>query len=306
MAGKKSAASEAKAQKKNATYPAARADAQKRANATGFDHGLEWNDVFGSWNVFMLPARQNRRGFELRAEVVSPENIEKTQPGHGYGRASGFYNWDLAQQTASVLLRVAKTPGIRFGSLTPHGLIEERRVEKLMADGLLSTRKEDVAYLAGPMLDLTTKGQAFLDDYRDRKQKIAGRASGRTCAKKIRVQRKGYTRRDGTVVKPTTFTQCDPGLPGRRTRGSKAGPYKKQPKWVQKPGTLGGLGYAKRPERVRHQILRDAVEFYTYASTARKLHVILRSTTIHPDTRKVVERDVAWLRAQYRPKSTKA
>jgi hypothetical protein len=84
---KRDAAMEAK---KNATYAAARADAQKRANALGFDHGLEWNAVFGTWNIFMLPARQNRSGHELRAEVVMPENIEKTQPGHGYGRSGGL------------------------------------------------------------------------------------------------------------------------------------------------------------------------------------------------------------------------
>lgn len=62
-------------------YPAARARAQAAANELGMDHGLERN-AFG-WSVFLLPMRRYRQGHETRCEVVMPESIERTQPGHG-------------------------------------------------------------------------------------------------------------------------------------------------------------------------------------------------------------------------------
>jgi len=66
-----------------ARYRAARAEAQKRANETGFDIGLERNDLFKTFSTFMLPRRENRTGHELRCEVVSCENLDRCQPGHG-------------------------------------------------------------------------------------------------------------------------------------------------------------------------------------------------------------------------------
>lgn len=65
------------------SYQVARAEAQARANALGCDVGLEANDLFRTWHTFLLPARQYRQGHELRCEVVMPERIETTQPGHG-------------------------------------------------------------------------------------------------------------------------------------------------------------------------------------------------------------------------------
>ena len=64
-------------------YIAKRAEAQAAANRDGFDCGLEANDLFKHWNVFMLPQRRNRTGHELRCEVVSCENLDRCQPGHG-------------------------------------------------------------------------------------------------------------------------------------------------------------------------------------------------------------------------------
>ena len=66
-----------------ARYREARAIAQKNANELGFDYGLECNDLFKTFTTYMLPDRKNRRGFELRCEVVSPENLDKCKPGHG-------------------------------------------------------------------------------------------------------------------------------------------------------------------------------------------------------------------------------
>ncbi len=64
-------------------YRAARAEAQKRANELGYDYGIEANDLFRSFHVFMLPSAQHRCGHELSCEVVHPERLENCKPGHG-------------------------------------------------------------------------------------------------------------------------------------------------------------------------------------------------------------------------------
>ncbi len=51
-------------------YETAKADAQSRANLTGADHGIEFNDLFKEVRVWRLPAKQYRTGHELRCEVV--------------------------------------------------------------------------------------------------------------------------------------------------------------------------------------------------------------------------------------------
>lgn len=66
-----------------AKYRETRARAQAEANADGFDRGLERNDVFKEFRVFMLPQKRNRYGHELRCEIVSCENMDRCQPGHG-------------------------------------------------------------------------------------------------------------------------------------------------------------------------------------------------------------------------------
>lgn len=64
-------------------YRALRAEAQRKANETGFDYGIEPNDLFHTWRMFLLPKKQYRTGHELRCEVISPENLSTTQAGHG-------------------------------------------------------------------------------------------------------------------------------------------------------------------------------------------------------------------------------
>ncbi len=66
-----------------AAYGRARREAQAKANETGYDHGLERNDLFKTFSVRILPRRENRTGHELRAEVVSCENLDRCKPGHG-------------------------------------------------------------------------------------------------------------------------------------------------------------------------------------------------------------------------------
>jgi hypothetical protein len=69
--------------KGDADYRIARAEAQRKANETGFDYLLEANDLFHSYMVSMLPGKKYRSGHELRGEVVMCENMATCQPGHG-------------------------------------------------------------------------------------------------------------------------------------------------------------------------------------------------------------------------------
>lgn len=123
---------------------------------------------------------------------------------------------------------------------------------------------------------------------------------------KIRITRKAYYRKpyrraDGTYVKggyvkKASFLINDPGRPGRRSRGTKAGRYKKAPKWITHTGALGGPGFAHKPDKTRHSILMASVKRDGYATTIRRLYVILRSSTLHKDTKKALQKDVAWMK----------
>jgi hypothetical protein len=67
------------------SYRIARAEAQAKANEFGYDYGIEGNDLFRSWHVFMLPGKGSRFGHELRCEVVSCMQLDRCKPGHGPG-----------------------------------------------------------------------------------------------------------------------------------------------------------------------------------------------------------------------------
>jgi hypothetical protein len=64
------------------TYEDVKAEAQKLADATGFDVGLEANPYTG-YSCFMLPQKTHRHGHELRCEVVHCTDLAKCRPGHG-------------------------------------------------------------------------------------------------------------------------------------------------------------------------------------------------------------------------------
>jgi hypothetical protein len=66
-----------------AAHAAVRAAAQLEANKTGFDYGIEANDLFKYWRFFPLPAKAFRFGHEHTCEVVSCERLDRCQPGHG-------------------------------------------------------------------------------------------------------------------------------------------------------------------------------------------------------------------------------
>ena len=63
-------------------YRMAKAEAQFKANASGRDFGIEFNDLMKTCLVFGLPQKRNRCGHELRCEVVMSE-LQNHQPGHG-------------------------------------------------------------------------------------------------------------------------------------------------------------------------------------------------------------------------------
>jgi hypothetical protein len=59
--------------KRDATYDAAKAAAQARADELGTNVGLEWlSGTLAGWHYFLLPAAQYRQGRELRCEIVRP------------------------------------------------------------------------------------------------------------------------------------------------------------------------------------------------------------------------------------------
>lgn len=62
-------------------YERVKADAQRKADESGHDYGVE-RHAFG-YHCFMLPRRENRYGHELRCEVVHCSTLAKCQPGHG-------------------------------------------------------------------------------------------------------------------------------------------------------------------------------------------------------------------------------
>jgi hypothetical protein len=129
---------------------------------------------------------------------------------------------------------------------------------------------------------------------------------------KIRIDRKGYCvepttyERDGRTiersaycVEPSSFLIDDPGRPGRRSRGAEKGPYKDDPKWIQRKGKLGGPGYTKRSSRDRHAILNKCVKEYGYRSCLGSLQVLLRNSEISAKVRKTIESDIAWLKKKH-------
>ncbi len=121
---------------------------------------------------------------------------------------------------------------------------------------------------------------------------------------KILIKRKGYWRKDPKTgrrkwVKPRSFYQKDPGKPGRRARGAKAGPYKDDPKWIKRKGKLGGPGYTKRSRDTRRRLLGRSVKKWGYRSTLGSIMVLLRSTEISGRDRNTLDADKDWLKERY-------
>lgn len=66
-------------------------------------------------------------------------------------------------------------------------------------------------------------------------------------------------------------------------------------------GALGGPGYAKKPRRERHRVLRESVERDSYATTAKRLQVLLNlgGKTQDAATLRVLQGDKEWLARHY-------
>lgn len=171
-----------------------------------------------------------------------------------------------------------------------HSLVSDMRTLSGVAD-LLSRAGIRAGYAAG----YSRTGAA----------KRARTAQASAPNRYIRIDRKAYPRRayyrkDGThvsaaAIPATRFTEVDPGRSGRRARGSKYGPYKKHPKWIQRPGTLGGKGYTRRPWRERQALLASSIEDFGLPSTVRRIRVLLKPIALYPETREVLDHDLAWL-----------
>jgi hypothetical protein len=77
----------------HAKYLAAHKKAQHMANEMGVDVGIERNDLFKEFRVFLLPRPENRSGHELRAEVVRP-----MKAGRAAGKARKYYVVEQVQR----------------------------------------------------------------------------------------------------------------------------------------------------------------------------------------------------------------
>jgi len=58
-------------------YKECHKDAQADADEFKRDYGIEKNSLFGYYRYFMLPNPENRYGYELKCEVVSPMLINR-------------------------------------------------------------------------------------------------------------------------------------------------------------------------------------------------------------------------------------
>lgn len=63
------------------TYEEIKAQARERANATGYDQGIE--KLGNEYRTWMLPGVKYRFGHELRCEVVHCDIAANVKPGHG-------------------------------------------------------------------------------------------------------------------------------------------------------------------------------------------------------------------------------
>ena len=109
--------------------------------------------------------------------------------------------------------------------------------------------------------------------------------------KKITVNRRAYTRRDGTRVKATTYKVEDRGARGR---GPKVIPKLKK-------GGLGGPGYLSRSELGRHRQLGSSVRRDGYATTSRRLNAlsVFGKRTMNAQEKARLRRDKEWLKRTY-------
>ena len=108
----------------------------------------------------------------------------------------------------------------------------------------------------------------------------------------IPVHRRGYTRSDGTRVRPTNYCMKDRGAEGK----TKDPPFK-----IKRKGDLGGPGYLSKPAKERHKLLDKSVKKYGYRSTLGKIHAleVMGKRTLSKDKLKKLAQDRRYLVKKY-------
>ncbi|HEC82505.1 MAG TPA: hypothetical protein ENI53_01285 [Thermoplasmatales archaeon] len=110
--------------------------------------------------------------------------------------------------------------------------------------------------------------------------------------RKIVVRRRGYRRKDGTYVKPTTYKMRDRGKPGKTPKSKRW--YKPKRKLRYK----GMEWHARNKASYRRRVLSGLVKRRGYATVVRELNA-LRNVTTSRQTKRAAESDMNWLRRKY-------
>lgn len=122
----------------------------------------------------------------------------------------------------------------------------------------------------------------------------------KSCGRgEVRIDRKAYTRKDGTRVGKTSYCAEDQGSPGVVSRGAKQGPNRNKKKWITREGKLGGPGYTKKTAAQRHKILDACVKEYGYRSCLGSITVLLVDSEISAGVRKKLTADKNYLERKY-------
>lgn len=235
----------------------------------------------------------------------------------GAGRA-GITPWqktktgrNLTDHDSGVRLTVSRVPGtskkrwyVKLSYVGDRAKEEGKGVKGYLGNRGAIVRDRDRALAWTSEKEAMTASEQALEG--------ALRAANPQHARRIRIDRdpycvEPYTKTDGTEVEGycvpgTSYTMPDPGKPGRRSRGAKAGPFsasKGYKPWIQREGKLGGPGYTERPQKQRREILAACVNEYGYRSCLGSVMVLMRNSEIAKKTRKVLESDKKWLMDTY-------
>ena len=107
---------------------------------------------------------------------------------------------------------------------------------------------------------------------------------------KLRIHRKGYTRKGGVRVAPANFMIRDRGLPGRGKRF-----------FTLREGRLTKYGYVtSAPSLTRHAALNKAVRAYGPLTVFKMLNALyVLNTRTSPTTSRIAKSDRNWVKAGY-------
>ena len=112
--------------------------------------------------------------------------------------------------------------------------------------------------------------------------------SMRVGRNRLRIHRRGYTRKGGVRVPPSTFYSKDRGAVGRTRMGQR---------WFQAEGKLDGWS-KEMPAEERHAIIRGSAQRDGYLRTYRKL-LGLANVTADKETEQVARADYRWMSREY-------